>query len=86
MSWALMIGKGGYARKEFNSAAPGYSRCLFAVRCTLLCELSGDGCGGPANWVAKWRGEELDSGNPIENAGIQVPQREVRRISRQTLQ
>jgi hypothetical protein len=47
MSWALMIGKGGYARKEFNSAAPGYSRCLFAARCTLLCELSGDGCGDP---------------------------------------
>lgn len=57
-------GKGGYAREEFNVRC---SLVPVAVRCVLLCELSADGCGKPANWVAEWRGEELDSGNAMRN-------------------
>lgn len=43
--------------------------------CHVVRELSADGCGGPANWVAERRGAELDSGNAIENVGATAQRR-----------
>lgn len=64
MSRALMMGRVVTPARNLMSAALWFP---WLVRCVLLCELSADGCGTPANWVAEWRGEDLDSGNAIEN-------------------